>query len=99
MGRFLAGKCLRLVVLMFLVSFGAFVLVSMSPLDPLSTNVGQAALGSMSQEQVAKMEAYWGGGDAACRAVPLLGREFFTGGYGCVFAVPPACGRSDFGEV
>ncbi len=62
MGRFLAGKCLRLAVLMFLVSFGAFVLVSMSPLDPLSTNVGQAALGSMSQEQVAKMEAYWGVG-------------------------------------
>lgn len=31
-----------------------------SPLDPLQTNVGQAALGSMSAEQIAELEAYWG---------------------------------------
>ena len=31
-----------------------------SPLDPLATNVGQVALGSMSSEQVEKLEAYWG---------------------------------------
>lgn len=43
-----------------LVSAAAFFLVSVSPLDPLKTNVGQAALGSMSPEQIAKLEEYWG---------------------------------------
>ena len=42
------------------VSLVTFMLVSVSPLDPLQTNVGQVALGSMSQEQVEKLEAYWG---------------------------------------
>lgn len=37
-----------------------FLLMSASPLDPLQTNVGQAALGSMSPEQIANLEAYWG---------------------------------------
>ena len=42
------------------VSIVTFLLMSASPLDPLQTNVGQAALGSMSQEQVEQLEAYWG---------------------------------------
>lgn len=42
------------------VSIVTFLLMSASPLDPLQTNVGQAALGSMSPEQIAKLEAYWG---------------------------------------
>ena len=42
------------------VSLAAFALMTASPLDPLQTNVGQAALGSMSQEQIANLEAYWG---------------------------------------
>ena len=37
-----------------------FLLMSASPLDPLQTNVGQVALGSMSQEQVEALSAYWG---------------------------------------
>ncbi|WP_130870779.1 ABC transporter permease [Intestinimonas massiliensis] len=45
------------------VSLAAFLLMSASPLDPLQTNVGQAALGTMSQEQVAKLEEYWGVND------------------------------------
>lgn len=47
-------------MLLTLVSAAAFFLVSVSPLDPLKTNVGQAALGSMSPEQIAKLEEYWG---------------------------------------
>ncbi|MBS6956746.1 MAG: ABC transporter permease [Enterocloster asparagiformis] len=50
----------RIGVLLALVSAAAFFLVSVSPLDPLKTNVGQAALGSMSREQIAKLEEYWG---------------------------------------
>ena len=42
------------------VSIVTFLLMSASPLDPLQTNVGQAALGSISPEQIAKLEAYWG---------------------------------------
>nr|WP_297209252.1 ABC transporter permease [uncultured Flavonifractor sp.] len=42
------------------VSLAAFLLMSASPLDPLQTNVGQAALGTMSQEQIARLEEYWG---------------------------------------
>lgn len=42
------------------VSAVTFLLMSASPLDPLQTNVGQAALGSMSPEQIARLESYWG---------------------------------------
>lgn len=42
------------------VSVVTFLLMSASPLDPLQTNVGQVALGTMSQEQVEQLEAYWG---------------------------------------
>lgn len=57
---FAGKKLVRMVLLLLGVSFAAFFLMSSSPLDPLQTNVGQAALGSMSQEQIQKLEAYWG---------------------------------------
>ena len=57
---FLGKNFIRMAVLLFGVSAAAFFLVSMSPVDPLQTNVGQAALGSMSQEQITRLEAYWG---------------------------------------
>ncbi len=51
---------LRAVLLVIGVSIVTFFLVSRSPIDPLSANVGQAALGTMSQEQLEKLEEYWG---------------------------------------
>lgn len=57
---FILKNLIRMAVLLLLVSAAAFFLVSASPLDPLKTNVGQTALGSMSQEQIAKLEEYWG---------------------------------------
>lgn len=57
---FFGKNFIRMAVLLFGVSAAAFFLVSMSPVDPLQTNVGQAALGSMSQEQIARLEEYWG---------------------------------------
>lgn len=60
MRMLLAG--LRLFLLLFAVSSAAFFLMTLSPLDPLKTNVGQAALGAMSEEQIARLEAYWGAG-------------------------------------
>ena len=51
-----------MLILLFFVSIAAFALVSMAPLDPLQTNVGQAAMGSMSPEQIERLRLYWGEG-------------------------------------
>lgn len=58
--KFTAKKLVRVALLLLGVSLAAFLLMNASPLDPLQTNLGQAALGSMSQEQIARLEAYWG---------------------------------------
>ena len=58
--KFAGKKCIRMVLLLLGVSLAAFLLMAASPLDPLQTNVGQAALGSMSPEQIAQLEDYWG---------------------------------------
>ena len=56
-----AGKIsLKCFLLMGCAALAAFWLLTLSPIDPLQQNVGQAALGSMSPEQIAKLEAYWG---------------------------------------
>lgn len=56
-----AGKNLiRMIFLMIAVSIVTFALVSDSPIDPLQANVGQAALGTMSEEQKEKLRSYWG---------------------------------------
>ena len=57
---FTGKKLIRIALLLLGVSFVTFLLMSASPLDPLQTNVGQVALGSMSQEQVEALSAYWG---------------------------------------
>ncbi len=58
--QFAEKKLIRMLLLLLGVSLAAFLLMSVSPLDPLRTNVGQAALGSMSSEQIAQLEDYWG---------------------------------------
>lgn len=56
-----AGKnFIRMILLLFAVSVVTFGLVASSPIDPLQANVGQAALGSMSEEQKEKLRSYWG---------------------------------------
>lgn len=82
LGRFLAGKCVRMAVLVLLVSFSAFMLVSLSPVDPLTANVGQTALGSMSPEQIARLEAYWGVGTPPIRRFISWAGDFFRGEMG-----------------
>lgn len=59
-GIFVGKQLLRMTVLLVLVSGAAFFLLAVSPIDPLKTNVGQTALGSMSQEQIHRLEEYWG---------------------------------------
>ena len=50
--QFAARKLVRMALLLLGVSLVAFLLMSASPLDPLQTNIGQTALGSMSAEQI-----------------------------------------------
>lgn len=57
---FVGRQLIRMMVLLIFVSIAAFFLLAVSPIDPLKTNVGQAALGSMSSAQIAKLEEYWG---------------------------------------
>ena len=58
--KFTVRKLIRMALLLLGVSLAAFLLMDASPLDPLQTNIGQAALGTMSPEQIAKLEDYWG---------------------------------------
>lgn len=57
--KFTIKKLLRMALLLLGVSLTAFLLMDASPLDPLQTNIGQAALGTMSPEQIARLENYW----------------------------------------
>lgn len=77
------GKSLlRIAILLVLVSLGAFLLVSASPIDPLQTNIGQAALGSMSQEQIERLKEYWGVGVPPLKRFILWGKDFIRGDMG-----------------
>lgn len=58
--RFAGKNIIRMALLLLAVSAVTFALVSMSPIDPLQANVGQAALGSMSEAQKEKLRSYWG---------------------------------------
>lgn len=57
---YIGKQCVRMLLLVISVSIVTFGLMKASPVDPLQANVGQAALGAMSQEQVEKLKAYWG---------------------------------------
>lgn len=71
-----------MLLLLFFVSAAAFTLISVSPIDPLQANVGQAALGSMSQEQIAKLQAYWGVGEPPVERFFAWAWDFFRGDMG-----------------
>lgn len=75
-------QAIRMLLLLVCVSMAAFFLVSLSPVDPLQANVGQAALGSMSQEQIAKLESYWGVGEPPVERFLAWASDFFRGDMG-----------------
>lgn len=72
----------HMAVLLLLVSFGAFFLVSLSPVDPLQTNIGQTALGSMSQEQIERLREYWGVGEPPVKRFLSWAADFLRGDMG-----------------
>ena len=51
--KWFGRSLLHLILLLLAVSLVSFLLVSMSPVDPLQTNVGQTALGSMAPDREA----------------------------------------------
>ena len=58
--RFIARNIVKFVLLMLAVSLVTFVLVSVSPIDPVQANVGQAAYVNMSEAKRAQLAEYWG---------------------------------------
>lgn len=62
MSRVVIHTILKFVLLMLGVSLVTFVLVSMSPIDPVQANVGQAAYLNMSEAKRAQLAEYWGSG-------------------------------------
>lgn len=81
-GKYIGKNVLRMLLLLAAVSIAAFALVTASPVDPLQANVGQAALGSMSQEQIEKLEAYWGVGQPPVQRYLAWAADFLRGDMG-----------------
>lgn len=81
-GKFILKNFVKMVLLIFAVSIAAFALMTVSPVDPLQANVGQAALGSMSQEQIAKLEEYWGVGEPPVQRYLAWLKDFLKGDMG-----------------
>lgn len=80
--RYIVKKCFRMVLLAAAVSVVTFILMKSSPVDPLQTNVGQTALGSMSPEQIEKLRAYWGVGVSPVRQYLSWALDFLQGDMG-----------------
>jgi len=80
--RRIGKKFIRMLLLLVTVSIVTFTLVSMSPIDPLQANVGQAALGAMSQEQKARLEEYWGVNTPPVRRYLNWAKAFLSGDMG-----------------
>lgn len=79
---FIGKNFIRMALLLIAVSMVAFFLVSVSPIDPLQANIGQAALGSMSAEQIARLEAYWGVGVPPVERYLSWASDFLKGDLG-----------------
>ena len=80
--RFTARKLVRMALLLLGVSLTAFLLMDASPLDPLQTNIGQTALGTMSPEQVAELEEYWEVNTPAAERYMRWLRDVLRGDFG-----------------
>lgn len=60
MAKYIARQVVKFVLLMLAISFITFALVSLSPVDPVQANIGQAAYASMSEAKRAQLASYWG---------------------------------------
>lgn len=60
MAQFILRHIAKFVLLLVAVSMVTFILVSVSPIDPVQANVGQAAYINMSEAKRAQLAEYWG---------------------------------------
>lgn len=60
MAQLIGRNIAKFILLMIAISIVTFVLVGISPIDPVQANVGQTAYASMSDEQRAQLASYWG---------------------------------------
>ena len=75
-------KLIYMLLLVTAASLLTFLLMKASPVDPLQANVGQAALGSMSQDQVEKLREYWGVNGSPVRQFLSWASDFIRGDMG-----------------
>lgn len=79
---FIGKNLIRTLLLTICISMVTFALMKASPIDPLQANVGQAALGTMSQEQREKLEEYWGVNTPPIRQYLSWAGDFVRGDMG-----------------
>ena len=79
---FIGKNLIRILLLTICISMVTFALMKASPIDPLQANVGQAALGTMSQEQREKLEEYWGANTPPIRQYLSWAGDFVRGDMG-----------------
>lgn len=82
MGKKVIMYICRVVLLVIAASAVSFMLMKASPVDPVQANVGQNALGSMSQEQIEKIEEYWGMGASPVKQYFSWLKDFVSGDMG-----------------
>lgn len=82
MGKKIIMYICRVVLLVIAASAVSFMLMKASPVDPVQANVGQNALGSMSQEQIEKIEEYWGVGESPLKQYFSWLKDFVSGDMG-----------------
>lgn len=75
-------KILRMLLLAAAASILTFALMKASPVDPLQANVGQAALGTMSQEQADRLREYWGADQPPVKQYLSWAADFVRGDMG-----------------
>lgn len=79
---YVGRQFLRMLFLTAAVSVVTFALMKASPIDPLQANVGQAALGAMSPEQVEKLRDYWGVNTPPLKQYLSWAKDFVLGDMG-----------------
>lgn len=82
MGKKVIMYICRVVLLVIAASAVSFMLMKASPVDPVQANVGQNALGSMSQEQIEKIEEYWGVVESPVKQYFSWLKDFVSGDMG-----------------
>lgn len=82
MQKYVLGQIARFAMLMVAISIVTFALVSMSPIDPVQANVGQAAYMTMSPEKKAQLAEYWGVGKPLWERYIAWAGAFIQGDWG-----------------